>query len=69
MTSRPGVGSTFGFAVPRRHPDAPALHAPLRPRPAEDEAPGTERGVETVLLVEDDRHSADLLTVYLEGAG
>jgi CheY-like chemotaxis protein/anti-sigma regulatory factor (Ser/Thr protein kinase) len=59
MTSRPGAGSTFGFAVPVSH-DAPAAEA----------APvAAERDMETVLVVEDDPNSAELLTVYLEGAG
>jgi CheY-like chemotaxis protein/anti-sigma regulatory factor (Ser/Thr protein kinase) len=57
MTSRPGQGSTFGFAVPvQRHEEALAEPAP-------------ERDMETVLVVEDDPHSVELLSVYLEGAG
>jgi signal transduction histidine kinase/CheY-like chemotaxis protein len=59
MTSRPGAGSTFGFAVPMSH-DVP------EEVPA---AAAAERDMETVLVVEDDPHSAELLTVYLEGAG
>jgi signal transduction histidine kinase/CheY-like chemotaxis protein len=59
MTSRPGSGSTFGFAVPvsQEVPEAVA------------QAVAAERDMETVLVVEDDQHSAELLTVYLEGAG
>ena len=62
MTSSPGAGSTFGFAVPVRPLDAAA---------EEDgrQAAAAERDMETVLVVEDDPHSAELLTVYLEGAG
>jgi signal transduction histidine kinase/CheY-like chemotaxis protein len=58
MTSRLGEGSTFGFAVPVRRQVAGAL---------EDAAP--ERDMETVLVVEDDPRSAELLTLYLESAG
>jgi signal transduction histidine kinase/CheY-like chemotaxis protein len=61
MTSRLGAGSTFGFAVPVR------VGAPSAGEPAE--AAAAERDMETVLVVEDDPHSAELLTVYLEGAG
>ncbi len=61
MTSQLGVGSTFGFAVPVGPSDAP--------RDEHLEAPAVERDLETVLVVEDDPHSAELLTVYLEGAG
>jgi signal transduction histidine kinase/CheY-like chemotaxis protein len=61
MTSRLGAGSTFGFAVPVR------VGAPSAGEPAE--AAAAERDMETVLVVEDDPHSAELLTVYLEGDG
>jgi CheY-like chemotaxis protein len=59
MTSRPGSGSTFGFAVPVSQEVPEAV----------PEAVAAERDMETVLVVEDDQHSAELLTVYLEGAG
>jgi signal transduction histidine kinase/CheY-like chemotaxis protein len=59
MTSRAGAGSTFGFAVPVSQ-DAPA---------AEEAPAAAERDMETVLVVEDDAHSVELLSVYLEGAG
>ena len=62
MTSRLGAGSTFGFAVPVRPPETAAA----ADRPEEVAA---ERDLETVLIVEDDPHSAELLTLYLEGAG
>jgi signal transduction histidine kinase/CheY-like chemotaxis protein len=61
MSSRPGAGSTFGFAVPVRQGAAAGE--------AELEAAAAERDMETVLVVEDDPHSAELLSVYLEGAG
>jgi signal transduction histidine kinase/CheY-like chemotaxis protein len=59
MTSRPGSGSTFGFAVPVSQEVPEAV----------PQAVAAERDMETVLVVEDDQHSAELLTVYLEGAG
>ncbi len=57
MSSRVGVGSTFGFSVPigqRPQPPAP-------PRDASDQSRTT------ILIVEDDPQSADLLSLYLEG--
>jgi CheY-like chemotaxis protein len=61
MESRLGEGSTFSFAIPR---DPAAAAEPAEPLetliPA---APGQ------VLVIEDDRRSADLLQVYLEDAG
>jgi signal transduction histidine kinase/CheY-like chemotaxis protein len=58
MESRLGEGSTFSFAIPRSA-DGPA--AEREPRAV---APAGR-----VLVVEDDRRSADLLQVYLEDAG
>ena len=58
MRSEPGRGSTFAFAIPTRGaPRAVAVDA-AEPAPAG-----------TVVVIEDDRRSADLLTLYLEGAG
>jgi signal transduction histidine kinase/DNA-binding response OmpR family regulator len=59
MESKVGAGSTFSFAIP--------LTREPRPRPAHHQ--GDQRGACTVLVVEDDRRSADLLKIYLEGAG
>jgi signal transduction histidine kinase/ActR/RegA family two-component response regulator len=56
MTSEVGVGSTFGFAIP------------IGAAPPAAEAPAAE-GSSAVLVVEDDRRSADLLSLYLQGAG
>ena len=58
MTSTPGEGSTFAFALPR--------HGAGARRPA---TPPTDAPAGTVVVIEDDRRSADLLTLYLEGAG
>jgi signal transduction histidine kinase/CheY-like chemotaxis protein len=65
MESEPGVGSTFSFSVPLE----PGSDAP-GDRPAEvsePAAPGDGRA--GILVVEDDRRSANLLRVYLEDAG
>ena len=55
VTSRPGQGSTFGFRIPA---------SPARPEPS---APQHAVGARTVLVVEDDQRSLDLLAAYLEG--
>jgi signal transduction histidine kinase len=59
VTSVPGEGSTFAFAIPVRQPDA-------QPDVVVDDAVA-EGGA--VLVVEDDPRSAELLVLYLEGAG
>jgi CheY-like chemotaxis protein len=58
LESELGVGSTFGFAIPVRRRVAQG---------AETEAPESARP--TVLLVDDDRASLDLMSAYLEGLG
>ena len=57
LESEVGVGSTFTFTLPLRHPAGAA-----------EATPTASRGP-TVLLVEDDPHSVELLTIYLTGAG
>ena len=60
LESEVGVGSTFGFTVP------------LEPQQVADRSPSTTQpdpDRPKVLVIEDDRHSVDLLTVYLESAG
>ena len=62
VESEVGVGSTFGFTVP--------VHRASVPSEAMFEAPDIDRrSGPTVVVVEDDRNSMELLTVYLEGAG
>ena len=56
LESEVGVGSTFAFAIPAR-------------RPSEgDETGAPESARPTVLLVDDDRASLDLMAAYLEGS-
>jgi signal transduction histidine kinase/DNA-binding response OmpR family regulator len=69
VDSEAGKGSTFGFALPARseepatQPVPPAgLTSGATARPASGPGP-------TVVVVEDDRRSFDLLRVYLEAAG
>jgi signal transduction histidine kinase/CheY-like chemotaxis protein len=58
LESEVGVGSTFGFAIP------------VRRRAAQGTGSGrTESTRPTVLLVDDDRASLDLMVAYLEGSG
>jgi signal transduction histidine kinase/DNA-binding response OmpR family regulator len=69
VESEPGKGSTFGFALPARS-EEPALtsdpQAGLGSGITTEPAPGPGP---TVVVVEDDRRSSDLLRVYLEEAG
>jgi signal transduction histidine kinase/ActR/RegA family two-component response regulator len=55
LESQVGVGSTFGFVLPLRRAAA-----------APDSTPAT--GKTTIVVIEDDRPSLDLLTAYLSGA-
>ena len=68
VESEAGKGSTFGFALPAVSGDAAltsATQAGLDSGlPTEAPGPGP-----TVVVVEDDRRSFDLLRVYLEGVG
>jgi signal transduction histidine kinase len=61
VDSELGVGSTFGFAVPAGVPAAAA-------DAAVDDS-GLADGARTVVVIDDDRRSVDLLTVYAEAAG
>jgi signal transduction histidine kinase/CheY-like chemotaxis protein len=69
LESEAGKGSTFGFALPAGS-DGPALE-PV-PQAGQDSGLTTEPALgpgPTVVVVEDDRRSFDLLRVYLEAAG
>ena len=69
LESEPGQGSTFGFALPVGAGDPALTSVPLAvldPGLTTEPAPGPGP---TVVVVEDDRQSFDLLRVYLEAAG
>ena len=55
------TGSTFGFTIP--------VGDPSRPRARRTAGSVGARGGPLVVVIEDDRRSLDLLTLYLEGAG
>ena len=58
VESEVGRGSTFGFAIP-----SPARHAQVpRQEVANDDGP-------VIVVVEDDRRSLELISLYLEGRG
>ncbi len=60
LDSEVGVGSTFGFTIPGRSPAA------VPTAPAETIRRSSSP---TVLVIDDDRRSTELLTAYLESAG
>ncbi len=62
-----GVGSTFGFAVPVGDPMPDVAEVPAPVTTPADGDPGA--GYRTVVLVDDDRASLDLLGAYLGGLG
>jgi signal transduction histidine kinase len=61
VDSELGVGSTFGLAIP--------AGAPATAADAAVGDPGRVDGARTVVVIDDDHRSVDLLTVYLEAAG
>ncbi|MDP9185642.1 MAG: response regulator, partial [Actinomycetota bacterium] len=66
MKSELGVGSTFSFAIPLVPATAAAVDQRAEPSEPAGEASDS---ASSVMVVEDDRRSADLLRVYLEDAG
>jgi signal transduction histidine kinase/ActR/RegA family two-component response regulator len=60
LDSEVGVGSTFGFTIPLRSLTA----VPTAPTETNGRSPSP-----TVLVIDDDRRSTELLTAYLESAG
>jgi signal transduction histidine kinase/CheY-like chemotaxis protein len=66
MESELGVGSTFTFAIPVGIPSPLGADLPLK---ATTPVPDGRSSAGGVLVVEDDRRSADLMRVYLDGAG
>jgi signal transduction histidine kinase/CheY-like chemotaxis protein len=72
VESEPGSGSTFIFTLPVRQTPVSetAEPTPARAEPAKaPEAPASKGAPATVLLIEDDPQSVELLTLYLEGDG
>jgi signal transduction histidine kinase/ActR/RegA family two-component response regulator len=61
VDSEVGVGSTFGFAIP--------AGAPVAAAGAGVDDSGSPDRARTVVVIDDDRRSVDLLTVYLEAVG
>ena len=71
VESEPGVGSTFTCTLPIRQPAVPET-AGSEPTPAPVTTPDahpSKAGPATVLVIEDDPRSVELLTLYLESDG
>ena len=66
VESEVGRGSTFGFTLPLRPHEADDRH--IAPPPTRERAPSSEE-VPTILVIEDEETSIDLLSLHLSGAG
>ncbi len=67
LESQVGIGSTFTFTLPVQRTSV--VEEVIAPEARAAESPRAEGGGATVLLVEDDPYSVELLTLYLNGAG
>ncbi len=67
LESQVGVGSTFSFAIPARLADVEAESA--SPAAPTQEIAAADGAGPMILLIEDDKHAIELLTLYLDGAG
>jgi signal transduction histidine kinase/CheY-like chemotaxis protein len=69
LESAPGKGSTFGFSLPCQAPDARSVGSSAVAMHAVPTEEQTTAGRPTVVVIEDDPPSFDLLRVYLESVG
>jgi signal transduction histidine kinase/DNA-binding response OmpR family regulator len=67
VESKPGDGSVFGFTIPKQVATTEPLELPPELAVARREEAGNGRP--TILIVEDDQASIDLLSLHLVGAG
>jgi len=68
VESEPGLGSTFTFTLPLRQSNATVVVDPSG-RTGSLPAPPPDVPTTLVLVIEDDQSAAELLQIYLEGAG
>jgi signal transduction histidine kinase/DNA-binding response OmpR family regulator len=65
LRSTPGVGSTFGFSIPQERHDTTPPDVPWMV----DEPAGLSAAGPTIVVIEDDPRSAELVELHLHGAG